>query len=1061
MKLLLVVFLLVGHGWVASAQTFVRLSADDCGVTFTNPVTETDSFNILTDFYAYNGGGVGVGDYDGDGLLDLYFSSTQLRDRLYRNLGELRFEEVTENVGITYDPTTVSTGVLFTDVTGDGHDDLVVCRRYGHVLFFVNTGKGAFEERSQQSGLIVPRNATMAAPIDYDRDGDLDLFVVVNGEPRRKGYLNKGEPDQLFRNNGDGTFTNVTTQAQLKDIGYGLSVGIADLNDDGWPDMFVANDFEEPDDLWLNRGDGTFRNAAKESLQNMSWASMGSEIVDLNRDGWLDILSVDMLPRDHRRRMTQLGNMSIYGPYFDSTQRINNAVHLGMGNGRYVNVCHLAGLAATDWSWSVLGADFDHDAQMDVFITNGVKRDVGDQDYNYDLFNPQKAFTSDVYLQMPRSWLPNFYFAGTGRLAMEEASARVGLTDSLISNGAAYADLDEDGDLDLILNNTDTVAVIYENRTNQQPQHGHWLQVSLRGRVPNHKGIGSRLWCHTPGGVFVREAQPARGYQSSVDPRIHIGLGSIQRVDSIVVRWSDGTVTRVRTPKIDRLIEIRQEGREQWKAPSRSDAMFTELPKRTIPFMHRENRYDDFKRERLLPYRLSTWGPGMAVGDVTGDGLDDVVMTGAKYAFTQLFVQQPDGTFVLSAASGLSDTDESEDVDVALFDADGDGDLDCYVVTGGSEFDFEDIELADRLYLNDGKGLFTRSSDVPTFTSSGTCVRPADVDADGDMDLFVGGRVIPGFFPLAERSRLLTNTKGEFTVAAELDAGMVTDAVWTDADGDGDKDLFVVGEWMAPTLYSNNGGTLTAVPMADSLALSGIWSAVIAADIDGDGDEDVLAGNIGLNCRYVPDVSTPIVLTAGDFDENGSIDPVITYTPQSDTTIQLPTRDRMAMIQHMPVATRTFNTYAQYANATLSELIPSDKRDTARTYSVSTYASGVFRNNGRGAYTFEPFPELAQVAPVYGLHAMDVDADGDLDVLVVGNNRSADPDQVALDSGIGTVLINDGKGAFSAMLTSTTGFSIPGQARTIHTVRTASGETLICVAMNSDLPMVFRFNGGR
>ena len=1065
MKLLLFVFLLIGWGRTLDAQTFSRVASEDCGITFANPVVETDTFNVLTDFYAYNGGGVGVGDYDGDGLLDLYFTGTQEPDRLYRNLGNLEFEDVTDVVGLTYDPATISTGVLFTDVTGDGHDDIIVCRRYGHLLFFVNDGEGGFRERSQHMGLVVEGTATIASPIDYDRDGDLDLFVVLNGEPRRKGYINKGVGDRLFRNDGTGSFTDVTKEAGINDVGYGLSVGVADLNDDGWPDVFVANDFEEADDLWINRGDGTFRNEAHDRLQNMSWASMGSEIADLNADGYLDIITLDMFPRDHQRRMTQLGNMSIYGPYFDSTQRINNALHLGTGSGHYVNICHLAGVAATDWSWSVLSADFDHDANMDLFITNGIKRDIGDQDYNYDLYNPQKELTSNVYLKMPRSWLPNFYFAGTGTLQFDDATVRMGLADSLISNGAAYADLDNDGDLDLILNNTDTTAALYRNTTIESGSSGHWLQVALRGRIPNHKGIGSRLWIYTAAGVLVREAQPVRGYHSSVDPRVHIGLGSIATVDSIVVRWSDGTRTLMSNIAVDQEVTIVQRVREQWVAPLPEQTMFSSLPERTIPFVHRENRYDDFKRERLLPYRLSTWGPGCAVGDVNGDGIEDVILTGAKYATTNAYLQQQDGTFVEAEGAGLDDQDEAEDVDAALFDADNDGDLDLYLATGGSEFDPEDLELADRFYRNDGEGHFTHDPDaIPEVLRSNTCVRPVDFNGDGDLDLFVGGRVVPGFFPLAEPSVLLENVNGQFEdvtdrKAPELQtAGMVTDAVWTDVDGDGDQDLVVVGEWMAPCLYINDGGTLKKQDVDGFNGHAGIWSTVVAADIDLDGDEDLLAGNIGLNCRYVPDLEHPIVLTAGDFDENGSIDPLIMYTPDDDTTVLLPTRDRMALIQHMPITTRTFNTYRQYAEATRGDFIPSDKLDTALVLSVTSYRSGVFRNDGQGGYTFEAFPELAQVAPIYGIHVADVNGDGSPDVLVAGNNRSADPDQVALDSGIGLVMLNRGDGSLAPVPAGTSGFVVGGQARRIQVVKTASGEDLIVIPMNRDLPVVLRHN---
>lgn len=1054
---LILVAVIVSTTFVA-AQRFERQSPERTSVTFTNTIVENDSFNIFRDFYAYNGGGVAVGDLDGDGKPDLVFTGTFRAPAVYRNRGDWVFEDVSDRAGLH--DIGLAQGVLLADLDGDGDNDLYVCRRYARNSYYVNDGTGRFTDMAETMGLAVDRPSTMASAFDYDRDGDLDLYVALNGSPRRQGYLNPGESDRLFRNDGD-RWTDVSTQAGIIDKGYGLSVSVSDVDGDGWPDVYVANDFEERDCLWINQRNGTFRNEATARLQAMSQFSMGSDIADINGDALPDIVTVDMLPDNHERRMTQLGGMSIYGPFFDSTQRIHNTMQINAGNGRFNDVCFLAGMAATDWSWSVLLADYDHDGRTDCFITNGTKRDMGDQDFGYSVA-ASLAARPDAYVEMPSTRIPNYYYHNVDGLRFDDRTRAAGLYDSLISNGAAWADLDGDGDLDLVVNNTDVPSLLYRNMTVEDARtDAHYLQVVVKGAGKNRAGIGTRLWMYAGTRVWMRDIQPCRGYLSTSEAMAHVGLGSVAYLDSLVALWPDGTSSTVVDVAVDRRLTLAQVAGRGW-APAVVEAPMVAVPNAVLPFRHRENRFDDFKRERLLPYRLSQHGPAVAVGDVNGDGRQDVVCTGAKYSPTMVYLQGADGTFAADPKAGLDDVPDAEDVGLALVDIDGDGDLDCVVVTGGIEFDAEDDELFDRLYRNDGRGRFTPvPGGLPTGRGNGSTVVAADIDGDGDRDLFIGGRSVPGRFPTTPRSFLLRNDKGRFVDVTDTQApglatvGMTSAACFADVDGDGDADLVVVGEWLAPQVFRNDRGRFANVTATLGLAgYEGWWTAVAAGDVDGDGDVDIVAGNLGLNGRYRTSPAEPVELLAMDFDDNGSLDPIMSYVVDG---VRRPLRAKNTVAGHVPMFNRLFPRHAQYAAITVDDLLPKPLPDTLVRMRATTFATTLFRNDKGRGFTAVPLPDMAQLAPTYGIWIGDADGDGTVDILTAGNSKGPDGDIVGYDAGFGTFLAGDGNGGFTAVRTDSSGWYVPDVARAIATVPWhGTTDTLWIVAVNDGMPRLFR-----
>lgn len=1041
------------------APLYEYLPPSYTGILFEDRITENQEFNIQDFIYAYNGGGVAIGDINGDGLPDIYFTAPQLGNRLYLNKGNLKFEDISVKAGV-YDTSGISFGVTMADVNGDGRIDIYVCKQNRPNALYINNGDMTFTDRAKEYGVDWDKSSTQAAFFDYDRDGDLDLYIATNGDARGENYTRKGISDRLYRNNGDGTFTNVSEQAGIGDRGYGLGVSIGDINNDNWPDIYVTNDFDERDILYINNANGTFTNRTKEAMKHTTEFGMGNDIADFNNDGYPDIMAVDMLPEDHKRLMGHMGSQSVFSPLFDSTQLMRNVLQVNRGNGTFADIGQLAGVSETDWSWAVLFEDLDMDGNKDIFIANGYKRDVSNLDVIYNMARTRMDKLT-MLNNVPTTRLQNYAFHNDGHLSFAKYTDQWGFSQVVNTNGAAFADLDRDGDLDLVLNNMDTVAFVY--RGNAVENHiGNYLRVAFKGKGMNTEGIGARVVLHTKNGIQMRENYKTRGYLSSVEAIAQFGLGDLTSVDEVTVTWPDGKMQTLRNVPVNQVLTVDwNAATEIAEVPTKSpNTLFTEVADTNVlNYTHKENlSFDDFERERLLPNRLSRNGPGIAVGDANGDGLDDVYLGGAKFTPGKLYMQTPDGHFEQSWQSVFAIDSNSEDMGALFFDADGDGDLDLYVVSGGNEYIDNSPELQDRLYINDGKGSFTKSVDaLPQMLTSGSCVVAADYDGDGDMDLFVGGRVVPGEYPKTPRSYILNNKKGKFTdvteaIAPELaHVGMITAAIWTDFDNDNRPDLVMVGEWMAPHFFQNNRGKFTDVsPKSGVDSNYGWWNSIASGDFDNDGDIDYVFGNLGLNAdkRLRASKEYPIKLYATDFDDNGSLDLVTSYFYHG---IEYPSRSRIKASEQMPpLIRRKFPTFASYAAASILEIYDKKKLDSAMKFQANDLATSYVENLGNGKFRISQLPLLAQVSPTYGMIVEDFNADGNLDLLLAGNFYGPNQDIVRYDAGSGLYLKGDGKGDFTAVPVTESGFFAPNDTRGITSLKDGTSNSLYTLVVNNN-----------
>lgn len=1080
----------------AENPLFTALEPTQTGIHFANTLTDTEKINILDYLYYYNGGGVAAADFNLDGKIDLFFTGNQVKNHLYINKGNFEFEDITEKAGVG-GYADWNTGVTIADVNADGYPDIYICAvgNYkgleGANELYINNGDLTFTEKAADYGLDFTGFSTQAAFFDYDKDGDLDCYLLNHAVHTSRSYdrvtarnlRNNESGDYLFRNETIPSkdlkgqkpakiFTNVSEQAGIfgAAMGYGLGIVVADLNNDGWEDLYIGNDFHEDDYYYINNRNGTFTESLKGAFGHISRFTMGCDAADLNNDGYIDLMSLDMYPEDETVEKSSVGEdpFDIYQfklAYGFAHQFSRNCLQLNLGGKKFAEIASQAGVAATDWSWSALLADYDNDGHKDIFVTNGIPHRPNNLDYikflandslRRAIGNPQEIDRRSIEL-MPEGKVHNYIFKGEKDYRFSNRSAEWGFDEPDFSNGAVYVDLDNDGDLDLVTNRINQTAGIYRNNA-EKISPNSWADFTFKGDSLNRFGIGAKVFIKANGETQMQQLMLTRGFLSAVAPVLHFGLGQAQTIDSLVVIWPNlRTEIKTKVP-VNQLITL-DIANARMQIPPIPLPLFAPQEKplfkaTAAPFewQHRENTFFDFNREALIPFKVSTEGPKIAVGDVNGDGLDDLYLCGAKYQSGALYTQTANGFKLLQVADIEADS-VYEDVDALLFDADKDGDLDLYVVSGGNEFFGQMEEQYDRLYRNDGKGNFTRDRQaLPPMPDNKSCVRAADFDGDGDIDLFVGGRVVAYAYGRTPRSYLLQNDgKGNFkditsTVSGLADVGMVTDARWADLNGDEQPDLAVVGDWMSPVVFLNQKGKLTAATDNGLQNLNGLWQAITAADLDGDGNTDLLAGNIGLNTKFIKDDNPLLQIFVKDFDKNGRDEQILAYN-RGEKIYPVAFKDEVGK-QIPSLINKKFTAYNQYAGKTLSEVIEDKLMRDATRKSVNTFASLWLRNDGKGNFTPLPLPAEAQMSKIFTFHVADVNQDKRPDVLIGGNLHGVSTYQGRYDAFCGLVLLNQGNGQWKSLLPHQSGWLTEGEVRDIQPV-TIGGKQRWLVARNN------------
>jgi hypothetical protein len=1078
------------HSTESKTSVFTLLSNDSTGIHFNNINAENEQINILTYEYLYNGGGVAIGDINNDGLKDIYFTSNNLENKLYLNKGNFKFEDVTAKAGVGCKPGW-KTGVTMADVNGDGWLDIYVCKSADadpekrRNILLINNGDLTFTDRSKEYGLDDPGYSTQAAFFDYDNDGDLDMFLLnhslievsntIGINPILREQRHPYYSDKLFRND-NGKFTDVSEIAGIRGgmANYGLGIAISDFNNDGWQDIYVTNDYAENDHLYINNQKGGFGDSVASYIDHMSNFSMGVDVADFNNDGLQDICTLDMLPEDNKRQKLLFGpneydKFNMFVKTGLQYQYMRNMLQLNDGNGRFSEIGQLAGVSNTDWSWAPLIADFDNDGLPDLFISNGYKRDFTNMDflkYKSDMQikkksgapADQQASLLEMIRKMPSNKFHNYMFKNKGDLTFANVSENWGFGSPVLDNGAAYADLDNDGDLDLVTNNIDEEAFIYRNNSNEFFKN-NYLEINLKGDSLNRYGIGSKVKIYTNGQIEFQENNPTRGFQSCMNTELHFGLGSNKQVDSVEVIWQGGKRQVLKQVKANHVLQLNEkDATEKYLYEKPLVKTYFEMDEKPIiPFIHKEDDFIDFNVQSFLPGFLSTQGPRIARADVNRDGREDVYICGAKNQPGELFLQSPDGHFKKTSQPAFEKDSSSEDIDACFFDADGDGDNDLFVVSGGYVFKENSPELLTRLYLNGGKGNFSlKPGAAPNVYLNASCVKPADVDGDGDIDVFVGGRVIPGKYPETPASYLLLNDgKGNFTDKTAVlapglqNAGMVTDAIWVDLNNDKQKDLIVVGEWMPIKVFINEKGKLIdKTKTYFSSGTNGWWNRIYADDFDKDGDMDFIVGNRGLNTQVKVSEEQPCTMYYKDFDGNGSIDGIMCYYIQGKS---YPALSRDEMVEQLPGLRKKFNDYASYSTATINDFFSGDELSSAKKLVADNMASCYIENKGNGKFEIRKLPVQAQFSPVYAISSLDVNKDGNQDLLLAGNFEKTRVSIGKFDANHGMLFLGDGKGNFRYVPQTESGLSVKGDVRDIQVIN-VKGKTTVLFSI-SDKPV--------
>jgi hypothetical protein len=1083
---------------------FTLLPASATGVDFANTITENDSLNMFVNEYTYMGGGTGTGDFNNDGLPDVFFAGNQVSSRLYINKGGLQFNDVTQKAGVA--TTAWCTGVSVIDINNDGWEDIYVCTS-GRVpgekrknLLFINQHNLTFTEEAAAYGLADTAYSTQAVFFDYDNDGRLDMYLLnhtLNDDrpndirPRRidsnavaadKLYHNEGIPPGM----GHPVFKDASKAAGIVEDGNGLGIAVSDYNGDGYPDIYVANDYICNDVLWLNNGNGTFANCIATAIKHQSYSSMGTDAADLNNDGLPDILTLDMQPETNERKKMmysflneqrhQLEVSKGYEPeYIHNMLQLNNGTRT-INNRKepfFSEIAQMAGISQTDWSWSVLAADFDNDGWKDIHITNGLGRDPTNTDFlEYrhktvvesgipDNDATQRKNFMDHLASLGSVNLRNYLYVNKGGLSFQDVSASAGIGQKSISNGAIYADLDNDGDLDVITSNINSAAFVMRNDTytaGDTARKTNYLSLALQGSSLNKTGIGTTVYAYSNGTAQMAEQYPVRGYLSTVDKRLHLGTGN-NSIDSLKIIWPDKKMQVIKRPALNTILQVNyaDAGLVYRPAAPGDTALFSDTTRQVgIDFKHAETTFFDYQFQPLIPQKYSQEGPFISTGDVNGDGLQDFFIGGAYHQPGRVFIQQPGGSF--AGKDLLTGTKNEEDMQSVLFDADGDKDLDLLVASGSSEFEVHSSFYRPRLYKNDGKGNFTLDDKAfsPLVRTPAKSLAVADVDGDGFMDVFIGGRVTLGEYPQPPASYLLHNNHGRFTdvtstvCPAIQDIGLVNAAAWVDIDHDKKPDLIIAADWQPIRLFKNNGSTLTEVTEQSGLkAWSGFWRSLAVADIDNDGDLDIVAGNLGRNNPFNINAQQPAQLVAKDFDANGIIDPVFCYYIKgNDDKYQLmPGISRNEWARQQPSIKKKFEDNSTYASATMEQIFTKDMMDSALVLTCNQVQSGWFENDGHGVFAFHPFSPRAQEAPVNALVCADVTGDGITDILLAGNEYQSSVMAGRFDASWGLLLEGKGRGVFAAIPPAASGLVIDGDTKDLKLI-TAGRKTLLLCAIN-------------